>query len=71
MPTDAEQLATIKTQTLALIVDITANPKPNYNIDGQDIDWADYLAKLQATLDWVNGQLANETPVEYHSRGFS
>ena len=37
MPSDAEQLATIKSQTLALIATITAEPKPSYEIDDQRV----------------------------------
>ena len=71
MPSDAEQLATIKTQTLAVIVSITENPKPTYNIDGQMVAWGDYLKQLQATVKWVDDQLASESPYEIHSQGFT
>ncbi len=71
MPTNAEQIATIKSQTLAVIVTITANPKPSYNIDGQVVNWADYLAKLRKTVDWCNDQAGNEEVVEVHSRGYA
>jgi hypothetical protein len=30
----------------ALIADITANPKPTYNVDGQNVDWTTYLSTL-------------------------
>ena len=33
MPTDAKQLATIKSQILANLVAITESPKPSYNLD--------------------------------------
>ena len=42
MPTDAQQVATIKRQTLALMAEITAQPKPTYQIDGQMVAWGDY-----------------------------
>ena len=71
MPTDAAQIATIKTQTLAIIVSITANPKPTYSIDGQTVGWGEYLKQLQATVAWCEKQLAAETPYEVHSLGFS
>lgn len=72
MPTDAEQLATIKSQTLQLIVDLTANPKPSYNIDGQQISWGDYLAKLRATIVWVDEQIAAAGgPFEIETRGYT
>ena len=71
MPSDAEQIATIKTQTLARIAEITAEPKPTYDIDGQKIDWGDYLGQLQKTVDWCNEKLAAEEPCEFRSQGYS
>jgi hypothetical protein len=68
---DLEQLSKIKTQTLALIADITAQPKPNYSIDGQTIDWAEYLAQLQDTVQWCDRQLAAATPVEMRTRAYT
>ena len=71
MPSDAEQIATIKTQTLARIAEITAEPKPSYDIDGQKIAWGDYLGQLQKTVDWCNEKLAGEEPFEFRSQGYS
>ena len=71
MATDAEQIATIKTQTLANIVAITANPKPNYNIDGQSISWGDYLKQLQDTVAWCDTQLNAAEPFEEKSYGYT
>ncbi len=71
MASDAEQIATIKTQTLARIAEITAAPKPTYNVDGQRVDWSDYLKQLQQTIDWCNEKLAGEAPFEIRSQAFS
>lgn len=71
MPTDAEQIATIKTQTLARIVEITASPKPTYNIDGQSISWTEYLAQLQATVRWCDQQAAGDSPCEVLTQGYT
>ena len=71
MPSDAEQIATIKTQTLARMAEITAEPKPTYNVDGQMIAWADYLKQLQRTIDWCNEKLAGEEPFEFQSQGYT
>ncbi|HUT11853.1 MAG TPA: hypothetical protein VMY42_15235 [Thermoguttaceae bacterium] len=71
MPSDAEQLATIKTQTLARIAEITAQPKPTYHVDGQMIAWGDYLRQLQQTVDWCNEKLAGEEPFEFSSQGYT
>ena len=60
---DADTIATIKSQTLARIAEITAQPKPTYQIDGQMIAWGDYLSQLQRTVDWCNEKLAGEATV--------
>ena len=69
MPTDTEQLETIKTRTLALIAEVTADPKPSYTIDGQSVSWGAYLARLQATVDWCDRKLAGQEPFEIRSQG--
>ncbi len=71
MSTDAEQLAKIKSQTLARIAEITAEPKPNYYIDGQMVNWSDYLGRLHDTVDWCNQKLAGEAPCEFYSRAYT
>lgn len=69
MPSDLEQLLSIKSQTLALIAELTANPKPTYYLDGQTVSWNEYLARLQATVDWCERKLAGQEPFEIHSQG--
>jgi hypothetical protein len=71
MSSDLEQLETIKSQTLALIAELTANPKPTYYLDGQTVSWNEYLARLQATVDWCQRKLAGEEPFEIHSQGIT
>jgi hypothetical protein len=68
---DADTIAAIKSQTLARIAEITAQPKPTYQIDGQMIAWGGYLALLQQTVDWCNEELAGEAPFEVLSRGYT
>jgi len=71
MPSDLEQLQTIKAQTLALIAQLTADPKPTYYLDGQTVSWSDYLSRLQATVDWCERKLAGQEPFEIHSQGIT
>ena len=71
MATNKAQLETIKSQTLQIIVDITTNRKPTYTIDGQSIEWNDYLAKLRETVNWCNKQLATEDPGETISQAIT
>lgn len=69
MSTDDEQLQAIKSQTLALIAEMTASPKPSYTIDGQRVEWADYLNQLRLTVQWCDAQLAAGASGEVHTRG--
>jgi len=69
MPTDLEQLRTIKSQALAQLVELRANPKPSYQIDGQQVAWTEYLRQLQLTVDWCDNKLAAAEPFEYTTRG--
>jgi hypothetical protein len=71
MPSDLEQVQTIKSQTLAIIAELTANPKPTYYIDGQSVSWNDYLRNLQATVDWCERKLAGQEPFEIRSQGIT
>ena len=71
MPTDAEQLATIKSQTLALLVSLTENPKPSYDIDGQEISWNEYRRALMLDLEKIDQQIAANTVFEVSSQGFT
>jgi len=69
MPSDSEHIRSIRSQTLAIIAELTAQPKPTYYIDGQSVSWTDYLARLQATVDWCERKLAGEEPFEIRSQG--
>ena len=71
MPSDLEQIRAIKSQTLARIAELTAQPKPTYYVDGQSVSWNEYLARLQATVDWCDRQLAGQEPIEIHSQGIT
>jgi DNA repair protein RadC len=71
MSADIQQLTAIKTQTLARIAEITAAPKPTYDIDGQRVAWGEYLRQLQQTVDWCNEKLAGEAPFEFQTQAGS
>lgn len=68
MPADAEMLRTIKSQTLQLIANITAEPKPTYYVDGQSVAWERYLAQLQSTVAWCDARLNDAEPFEFQTR---
>lgn len=69
--TDLSMLQTIRSQTLALIRDLTAAPKPSYDIDGQRLAWGEYLQQLIKTVEWCDAQLARVDPCELHSTGYT
>lgn len=63
-----KMIETIRSQTLALIAEITEQPKPSYTIDGQSVSWSDYLVRLRETVDWCDRILAREEICEILSR---
>ena len=60
MATDLENLQAIKRDALVKIAEMTANPKPNYEIDGQEMDWGDLLGSLQKLVEWADKQMQAE-----------
>ena len=71
MPSDLEAIQTIKAQALTMIGQLTAAPKPTYSLDGQTVSWGEYLARLQATVDWCERKLAGAEPFEIQSQGLT
>ena len=72
MATEAEnlaQLAIVRTQVISLIAELTLSPKPSYTIDGQKVDWTDYLEMLLRQVAQVDAAiLAIESdPYEFTS----
>jgi hypothetical protein len=71
MPSDCEQFAAIRRQALAQLVDLRANPKPSYMIDGQKVLWETYARSLQETVDWCDAKLSALEPFEVRSQGLT
>lgn len=69
--TQAESLQTIRANILARIEDVTSKPRPNYNIDGQQVSWQGYFDSLMASLDKIDAQINAAEPYEIISRGRS
>lgn len=69
MTDDRQALEQIRSQTLTLIQEITAQPKPSYELDGQRVSWTEYLERLLAVVDWCDRQLASLSPCELRSLG--
>ena len=54
-----------------MIAEMTANPKPSYAVDGQSVQWTDYLKQLRATVEWCDQQIArSEVGVEEITVGY-
>jgi len=51
-------LGTIRDQIAARLVEITANPKPSYNVNGQQVSWTEYQKMLFDQLGKVNELIA-------------
>ena len=67
---DREQMETIKNLALQQLVELRANPKPTYAIDGQSVSWESYVRSLERTVDWCNEKLVSEEPFEIASQGY-
>ena len=58
MATDIQNIATIKSNLLAALATESANPKPSYSIDGQNVDWNGYRASLLKQIADLDAILA-------------
>lgn len=68
---NVERLKEIRDQLIDRIGEVTAKPKPNYDIDGQKVEWADYLKQLKASLDGINAQIqAEDGPFEFETQAY-
>ena len=68
---DVTTIKTIRTQILADIESITLTPKPTYTIDGQTVQWADYLTRLWQAYHQAGDALRGGEPVEVTSQGYT
>ena len=59
MATDAENIATIRSNLLTALVTESANPKPSYAIDGQSVDWNGYRAALLKQIADLNALMSS------------
>ncbi len=62
MATDAENLVAIRSNILQRLADITAQPKPSYDIDGQDVKWNEYQKMLFDQLTATDSAIASGGP---------
>jgi hypothetical protein len=67
--TDIQQIQAIRSQTLAQLEALRADPKPTYWLDGQRVLWQEYAESLERTIDWCDRKLAEYEPFEVRSQG--
>jgi hypothetical protein len=61
-----DSLTAAKANIAATLAGITANPKPTYSIDGQQVSWTEYHTMLVAQMKLLNDLLQVEGgPFEY------
>lgn len=68
---DLLQLRRIRSQVLALLAEVTAHPKPSYELDGQQVAWTEYTRELRHLLAWCEQKLAALENMEISSQGFT
>ncbi|HEX4000645.1 MAG TPA: hypothetical protein VHX65_19005 [Pirellulales bacterium] len=71
MQNDRAQIETIRSMALAQLVELRANPKPTYTIDGQTISWESYIRSVEAAVDWCDAKLIGLDPFEVRSQGYT
>lgn len=54
----ATNLETVRLQITQRLVEITANPKPSYNVNGQQVGWTEYQKMLLDQLEKLNELIA-------------
>lgn len=65
MATYEQNLVTARDNLAAALASATANPCPNYSIDGQTVSFADYIDSLNRQIDTINAKIAAGTPFEF------
>ncbi|MCA9246853.1 MAG: hypothetical protein KDA42_07045 [Planctomycetales bacterium] len=53
------------------LADITANPKPTYDIDGQRVDWDAHFRALSAQLESIELAIQGSEPFEVRTTGYT
>lgn len=69
MPTQLENLLAARDNVAANLAAITADPKPNYTIDGQSVSWQGLFDSYVAQLEKLNAQINAADPYEFETRG--
>lgn len=72
MATYRENLITARDEIAERLAAISANPKPNYSLDGESYSWADYFDMLSRNLKNIEEAIQRaDTPFEIRSRRYT
>lgn len=71
MATYNENLITARDNIAAALADMTANPKPDYMVDGQRVLWAGLFESYMNQLAALNKAIDADSPQELTSYGYS
>lgn len=70
--TSLELLYIQKRQLEELIIQVQRSPKPNYDIDGQKVEWGDYLDMLYKRRERITKLIIDEEgPGEVETLGYA
>jgi hypothetical protein len=71
MANQVTSLTTVRDNILAKLEEISVNPKPNYSIDGQTVNHADFFASLLKSLEQTNRALAASESYEFIEQAYT
>ena len=57
MASDCDNLQQLKSNLIAILVDMSAHPKPTYSLDGKSVSWSEYYGMIFQNLENVNRQI--------------
>ena len=68
MTTYLDNLIATQNNIGALLAQVTANPQPNYSLDGESYSWADYVSMLRGQLRGLQTDIQDASgPFEVNS----
>lgn len=65
------KLKTVRDQIVDQLVDLTENPKPTYNIDGEMVAWGDLFSRLSERLDKTEAMIQAKDPGFHQTQYFT
>lgn len=66
-----DDLTTARDNFAAKLAEVSASPKPTYNIDGQSVSWTEYYKFLSDQVERLNVQISSGDPFEVVSTGIT